>query len=260
MRVTDRDWDLIQREIDGANTEDDSRGLRDRRAREPELDARYRALVDLEHTLGQVELVEAPSDLAGDIMRQVRHRARVRGTRGSRLSGVFARLVQRPALGLAASLAVGFLGGVLLTSLAQQPSLDRIDEGAVSGTSLPSRRLSERVPIDELLLEAEGIHATAKTRGGPGVVVAEIAVETPGSLELIVELDGRALRPQGLEAAAGLPAGEVVVGTNQIRIRQAPGGLYLLTLAINQPAPPPLRVRLESGDVAVAGELATAAP
>jgi hypothetical protein len=259
VTISDKDWDLLQREIDDANTPDESERLRERLAREAELEARYRALLDVERTLGKVELVEPPPNLAGDVMRQVRQRALAHGSQEGGLAGVFARLMQRPALALGSSLAVGLLGGVLLTSLADPAGPGRIDEGAVSGTSLPSGRLLERRLIDEVVLEGEGFHATATTRSGAGVVVAEIAVETPRALELIVEFDGRALRPQGLEAAGGLPAGEVVVGTNQVRIRQAPGGLYLLTLAVNQPAPPPLRVRLESGDAVAAGDLATEA-
>ena len=77
---------------------------------------------------------------------------------------------------------------------------------------------------------------------------------------LTVELDSGTLRPRGFVSLEDLPTGEVALEEGLVRVRQAPEGHYLLTLAVLGPDPAPLRIRLESGDAALEGELRAVAP
>ncbi len=260
MTISERDWDLLQREVDGDTTTEESERLRERRAQEPELDAGYQTLLELERTLRQIGLVDPPDGLADEIKRQVRQRARAREATQSPLARLLSRLGQRPALALASSLAAGLVVGVLLTSLVGQPRPCGIGEGSVAGTMLPSGDRSALPVIEEAALEDAGLRATVVTRQGRGIIVAELSLESPQPVDVTVELDGQTLRLQGFETVGGLPAGEVLLEADRVRMRQVPGGRYLLTLAVVRRDPAPFRIRLESGNAVLSRELTATAP
>lgn len=259
MTISDRDWELLQREVDGQNPPEDSAALRERFSREPELEDQYRALQEVGRTLEQVGLVEPPEGLAHDVMRQVRQRALAR-PRGGALSVLFAGFMQRPALALASSLAVGVLAGVLVAGLVGQAPAGRIDERWVAGSILPSGHLGELPLIDKTVLEAPGLQATVATRQGPGVVVAELAITSPQPVDVVVELDGQALQPRAYGTPTAPAVGSVVLEADRVRIRQAGPGRYLLTLEVLRPDPAPLRIRLDSAEGSVSAEVSAATP
>jgi hypothetical protein len=246
MTVSDRDWDLIQREIDGANTEDDSQGLRERRAREPELDAGYRALVELERTLGEVELVEPPGDLAEDIMRQVRQRGAPAPGRGW-LPGLTDWVTRRPVLALASSLAVGLIAGVLVATLLGGGGLAPLDEGAVSGTLLPPAHLGALPVVDEARLDGPGLRGTAVTHRGRAVVVVEIEILSEGGTDLVVEADATGLRPRGFECTGNVPVGGAVIETGRVWVHQVGPGRCYVSLDVVGADPESVAVRLGAG-------------
>ena len=260
MTISERDWDLLQREVDGDTMTEESERLRKRRAQEPELDAGYQALLELERTLRQIGLVDPPDRLADEVKRQVRQRARAREATQRPLARLLCRLGQRPGLALASSLAAGLVVGVMLTSLVIQPRPGSIDEGFVAGTILLSGGRSALPVIEEASLEDSGLRATVVTRQGRGFVVAELTFESPQPVDVTVELDGQTLRLQGFETAGGLPTGEVVLEADRVRIRQVPGGRYLLTLAVLRRDPAPFQIRLESGGVVLTRELTATSP
>lgn len=259
MTVSDRDWDLIQREIDGANTQDDSRGLWERRLREPELDARYQALVELERTLGEVDLVEAPGDLAGEIMRQVGLKATSSPDRGG-LPRLTHWVTRQPVLALASSLGVGLIAGLLVTGLFGGRGLAPLDESAVSGTLLPPDHLAALPVVDEARLEAPGLRGTALTRRGRAVVVAEVEILSEGGTDLTVEVDATGLHPRGFECVGRDPAGGAVIEPGRVRIRQVTPGRCYVSLDVVGPSPDEIAIRLASGSARAEATLRTGRP
>jgi anti-sigma factor RsiW len=259
MSLSASDWELLHRAVDGEATEAESAELETRLAREPDLAASHRALQGVGRTLSEVGLVESPPELAGDVMRQVRQRPHsVAEQRG--LSGLTGWVARQPGLALAASLAVGLLAGLLATGLSGRGALMSLDENTVSGTILPFGHLATLPVIDEIEIGGPGTGATVVTRRGSDVVVAEVRIRSPRPLDLTVELDSGTLRPRGFVSLEDLPTGEVALEEGLVRVRQAPEGHYLLTLAVLGPDPAPLRIRLESGDAALEGELRAVAP
>jgi hypothetical protein len=259
MSLSPSDWELLHRVVDGETNEAESAELQERLAREPELAASHRALLGVGRTLSAVGLVEPPPELAWDVMRHVRRRPHG-ATEGGWLAGLTGWVARQPALALASSLAAGLVVGILVTNLTDHARPRGIDESAVVGTVLPRGHLSELPVIDEANLGSSGLGATVVTRQGPGLVVAEIRIRSPRPLDLTVELDSDALRPRGFASLGDLPAGEVALEERRVRVRQAPGGRYLLTLAVVGPDLRPLRIRLESGDAPLEGQVGTGAP
>lgn len=258
MTRSERDWELLQREVDRENSSDASAALRERLAREPELVAHYQALDGVTDALRRVRLVEPPPELVRDVMSQVRQRAF--GRRPRVVAGVFGRLATRPVLTLASTVAAGLVVGVLATSLTDRLRTGHIDESAVRGTVMPSTSLDGLRVIEEIEIGGPGMGATLVTRQQSDVVVAEIRIRGPRPLDVTVELDARALRPRGFESLDDLPTGAVALEEGLVRVRQAPAGRYLLTLAVLGPDPAPLRIRLEAGETTLEGQLRAAAP
>ena len=134
MTLSRTDWELLHREVDGEISDSESAGLRERLAAEPELREAYQALTGVDRSLSDVGLVAPPPDLAADVMRQVRRlSAPPRG--GPWLAPLSAWVTGQPMLALAATLAVGLLGGLLVTSLSER-GLAPLDESSVAGTLL----------------------------------------------------------------------------------------------------------------------------
>jgi len=256
MTMTDSDWELLQREVDGDNTVDDSSALRERLAREPELVGHYQALAGVRDALDGVRLVEPPSGMADEIVRDVRQR--VSGERPVVVTGVFGRLAARPVLTLATTLAAGLLVGVLASSLTDRLRPGPLDERAVSGTVLSAGHLARLPVIEEMDLGSASRGATVTTRQGDGVVVAEVELRSEGPLDLTVELDPATLRPRGFVSLEDLPTGEVSLEDDHVRVRQAPAGRYLLTLSVLGANPAPLQVRLDAAEETLEGAIGTA--
>jgi hypothetical protein len=256
MTMTDHDWELLQREVDGENTTDESSALRERLAREPELVRQYQALAGVCDALDGVRLVEPPPQMVGDILRGIRQRAYA--DRPRVIGGVFGRLAARPALTLVSTLAAGLVVGVLATTLTGRLRPSPMDDRAVSGTVLTAGDLARLPLIQDLELGGASLGATVVTRKGDGVIVAEVEIRSPRPLDLTVDLDPEALRPRGFVSLEDLPTGEVTLEEDHVRVRQAPAGRYLLTLDVLGTNPAPLRVTLGSGEDALEGVVGAA--
>lgn len=244
MTLTPSDWELLHREVDRETTEREASGLRERLASEPELRAAYQALAGVGRTLSDVGLVDPPPELAADVMWQVRRRSAPAAKRDwlAPLSGWVTR---QPALALASGLAVGLLAGLLVTSLSER-GLVPLDESSVSGTLLPPADLAALPVLDEVRLEGAGIQATATTRRGPGMVVAEVEILSAAPVDVTLTVDADHLRPRGFECLGDEPTGGVALEAGRVELRQATGRCFV-TLVTLGPAPGPIAVHVQAG-------------
>jgi len=238
------DWELLHREVDRETTDHESSGLRERLASEPELRAAFQALTGVGGTLSEVGLVEPPPDLATDVMRQVRRRS-VPAAKRDWLAPLRLWVTQQPALALASSLAVGLLAGLLVTSLSGR-GLVPLDESSVSGTLLPPTNLATLPLLDEARLEGTGIEATAATRRGPGMVVAEVEILSAAPADVTLTVDASRLRPRGYECLGGEPKGGVTVEAGRVELRQATGRCFVKLETVG-PAAAPVTVHVQAG-------------
>ena len=239
------DWELLHRELDGEISDSESSGLRERLAAEPELREAYQALTGVGRSLSDVGLVAPPPDLAPDVMRQVRRHSAPGGGVGwlAPLGGWVAR---QPVLALAATLAVGLLGGLLVTSLSER-GLAPLDESAVVGTALPTGDPSALPVVDRARIEGSGIEAIATTRRGPGTIVVEVGVIAPAPADVTVTVDPDRLRPRGFECTGDEPAGGVAIDPGRVERRQVAGGPCFVKMATLGAATGPIVVQVQAG-------------
>jgi anti-sigma factor RsiW len=250
MSISEGDWELLHREIDGENSPEVSARLKERLSREPELDACYRALLGVGRSLSEVGLVAPPEGIVGDVMQRVRPGLPVRPWRGG-LTGWVAR---QPGLALAASLAVGVLAGVLATGARES---GRADQASVSATALPSARLQALPVVDETHFEGSGIEARVVAHRKGDVVIAEVEIRAGGPVDLTVGSRGGPLRPSGFESADGRPVGRVVLDATGLHAQGLTPGRYLLVLQAVGASPAGLQLRLESPQGVLEGHLSS---
>jgi hypothetical protein len=245
MTLSPSDWELLHREVDGETTDDESSGLRERLAAEAELREAYQALTGVGQALSSVRIEDPPPALASEVMRQVRRRGAPGGSRDW-LAPMSAWVAGQPALALAATLAVGLLGGLLVTSLSER-GLAPLDESAVSGTALPGEQQSALPILDRARLTGEGIEAVATIRRGRGAVVAEVEVAAPAPVDVTVIVEPTQLRPQGFECLGDEPAGGVVIEAGRVELREAGPGRCFVKMATLGTVTDPVVVQVVAG-------------
>jgi hypothetical protein len=233
------DDEILNREIDGENSSDESARLREELGREPELRARYERLQGVVRTLGAVPPAEPPAGLTAQIMRAVRAKARpVHGGWAGWGEAVRAALVRRPALGFGTALAAGLVLGAFLAGKGEPLRL----EEKSGGMMLPAGGQDLR-EVDRALLAGEGYRGEAVVRAAPGWVEVRVRVEGPPPLDLVATFDPLEFSPLGFDLQ-GAPAGQVVLGPDSLHVREAGAGDYVFRLAVRNPGSSGVQVRL----------------
>jgi hypothetical protein len=251
MSISEGDWELLHREVDGENAPEVSARLEERLAREPELDACYRALRGVGRTLSEVGLVAPPAGIVGDVMRRVRPGLPRLVPRAGGLAGW---VVRQPRLALAASLAVGVLAGVLVTGARES---GRTEQASLSATALPSARLQTLPVVDETRLEGSGMTVRAVAHRKGDVVVAEVQIHSGGPVDLTVGSTGGPLQPSGFESADGRLVGRVVLDATGLHAQGLTPGRYLSVLKSIGARAAELHFRLESPQGVLEGHLSS---
>lgn len=251
MSLTDADWELLHRDVDGETTPYERAELRRRLAAEPDLRAQHEALLDLAGRLGGLSLVDPPEGLRWTILHAVRQAA---ARRGGESPWGLALLARRPAFALAAALALGIGAGLSLSGLLGEGRWSAVDESSVVGTALLGGHPD--LPVaDRVRLEGAGLRAEAVARKAAGVVVVEVVIERPRTAALFVESSGSGLSPRGFLAPDGLPAAGAVLEAGGAYFADALPGRYRLILAPASEGSGELRIRLQSPDGRVDGTL-----
>ena len=148
------DDELIQREIDGLATPDESARLAALAAEHPEVAARLESLRGAARDLERAERFEPPPRLLDDVMRAVRTTRAAAPKFFAALRDVLRGMLQpHTVLALAGTFAIGLgVGALLLRSPGVSPS-------AVAGTALPGGHMAR-----PLALAAEGAQGRARRR------------------------------------------------------------------------------------------------
>lgn len=229
---------VLNQEIDGENSPDQSARLREELDQRPELRARYERLLGLVRILEAEPPAEPPAGLTAQIMRAVR--AKGRSAHGWSHWGetVRAALGRQPVLGFGAALAAGLVLGAFLAGVGEPL---RLEEGS-GGTMLPGGGLELR-EVDRAVLAGEGYRGEAVVRAASGWVEVRVRLEGAPPLDLVATFDPRELTPLGFDLQ-GAPAGQVVLGPDSLHVREAGAGDYVFRLSVRKPSPSGVQVRL----------------
>jgi hypothetical protein len=252
------DEELLNREIDGENSEDESAALAARLAGDPELRARHEVLARVAQALARARDVEPPRGLYEDVVRGIRAKHPAVGRRFAWSDVTGALLGRAPALRYTLIFSSGLAAGLLMAALlGQSLRLPLLDGGKLVGTILPTHRLGSLEDVDRQTFELPGARGEIATKRGHGVVVAEIRVsEAERPVDLSVDLGGPAFSPLAFERTDGA-GGDVTLAGGQWRLSHAEAGRYALLLGVRAAGPSRLRFRLSLGGATLEKILAT---
>lgn len=256
MMIEPHEEDLIQRDLDGALSDEETAVLGRVLVANPAAAARRHELRRLAGLL--LEMVEDPppslaSAVASRLPTARGRRASVLGfLESSRLA--FARpATRRPALAFAAGLVFGGASALLVLSgpLAGPP------ESGLSATVLPGVRIEPAEVLDEVSFDgAGGVGAVATTRLAEGRLLAEIRIDSAGVGEVEVEFSEGEFAALGFERAGGTEA-QVAVEPGRLRMTNARKGFYRLVLEARTPDTSDVRIAVGSGSQRVVRSLKT---
>lgn len=249
--------ELINKEIDGVATPEETAALQAELASDDEAQGYYRDLQKLSGMLDAVPMVDPPPGLKPEIMRQVRARAAHRHREGW-LRGFLRGFSLRPrpayALSFASGLAMGVLVFALLSGGLTPPHMDR---SRATGTLAPLPAPTELSVIDRAQIAERGFRGVATTRAGDGRVMAELELSAGGKITAVVEFDPDQLRPLGVEPGTSARI-EAMLDRDRVRVTHFGEGRYHLHWTALADGNRTIRIRLTSGEEVWEGTLRTA--
>jgi hypothetical protein len=190
--IDERYIELINKELDGFNTEAGSRELEQFLSENSEALQYYDELLRAASALKRVEQVEPPSFLKTHILNSVRALPVPRRSGIGWISTVLDVFRQRPIARYAVVFASGLCVGILILVLADSWRQDEMpDASKVSGSLVLPKEILRLQKIDSVALDGSGFRSFFKTLRGDGNITVECVVAASENLrvELSAELD-----------------------------------------------------------------------
>ena len=202
--LDERTIELINKELDGVNTEAESRELEQFLGQDREALQYYDELLRAASALKRVEQVEPPSFLKTHILNSVRALP-VPIRSGFRwINNVLEAFRQRPIARYAIVFASGLCVGILLLVLTDSLRQDEMpDASKVSGSMVLAREISRLQKIDSVAFDGSGFRSVFKTFRGDGNITVECVVTANEDLRVQVSADLDELRFVGFSRFGG---------------------------------------------------------
>jgi hypothetical protein len=191
--IDDRTIELINKELDGLNSESESKELETLLSENDEALKYYDELLRAASALKRIEQVEPPTFLKTHILNSIKSLP-IPNDIGfvTRILGVFR---QRPAVRYAVVFASGLCVGILLLVIADPwRQVEIPDVGTVSGTMIVPAEVSRLQKIDSVGVDGAGFRGMFKTLRGDGTITVECAVASSENLRLEMTADPEELK------------------------------------------------------------------
>jgi hypothetical protein len=226
--IDDQDELLLQDELDGVASPEESKRLRDRLAQSPEVRARRQELQTVTRALDQVRMEEAPVDFKEGVMAVIAAADRPGPARAGWLENPGAAFRGRPVLAWAYPFLAGAVAGGLLIALATGNLRPRArTDLPVIGAMLPGADRGALIERRELRQGTARV-ALETRRAADGVRVGFDLAQARGAV-LTLEFDIAALQPVGLRwERPGEHQAELGAGTLRLRVTEDCRGTVLL--------------------------------
>lgn len=239
--------DLMQREIDGACSHEESAELEAILERDPAARQVFGELSAVARALDGMADIPAPAGLQRDVMNEIAVRPRpVRGIEGGRLAWLWPGRV--PALRYAV-IAVAVVGLGVVVSQWGSLSRIRVDGSQVSGTLAPAVERAVERPggPDTWAITAEGVTGTIRRIDRPDGVGIAIDVTGSGPLAVAVDFDPAHARFAAVDGDVAAIADDE---EGLVRITPISGHPFTVRLERTGDAGSPVTLRLSrAGDV-----------
>ena len=222
--------DLIQREIDGATTPEESAELQRKLATEPAARAHLERLRNLTSILSSVPSVEAPPELRDKVRAALQSRGPAVPV-GTDRSHRPHRRVWPPLRRRDVVFAAGgdLAAAAVLLSLGRLPQPAGLDPERLRGAMGGADAWEDARTVDQQELDASWITGRASVRQRADLVAVELALQPRGDVTVELRFDGERFTPVGFAAA---PSAEtnVVMQRDSLRIDHVGRGTSRLIL------------------------------
>jgi|GEM_PF-3184780 len=211
--IDERYVELINKELDGFNTESESKELQQFLSENGEALQYYDELLRAASALKRVDQVEPPSFLKTHILNSIKSLpVPVRSGLGW-MNTVLDLFRQRPSVRYGVVFASGLCIGILLFAIVGPWRRDGMPLASkVSGSMVSRTEISRLHVIDSVALDGSGFQSVFKTFRGDGNVTVECAVEADENLRLELSADPRELKFMGFNRLGGTDIDVIATG------------------------------------------------
>jgi hypothetical protein len=249
--IDEQHVELINKELDGLNTESESKELEQFLSENHEALQYYEELLLAASALKRIEQVEPPSFLKTHILNAVKALpAPIRSGIGwiNRVVDLFR---QRPIARYAVVFASGLCVGILILVLADPWQQDELpDASKVSGSMVLPTDLSRLQKIDSVALDGSGFRSVFKTLRGDGNITVECAVSASDNLRLELSADPEELKFVGVNRLGGTD-NDVMATGGRVIFTGTKSEHGLITFAQVVSPQQPIEVRVYKGGTVV---------
>jgi hypothetical protein len=209
--IDDRTIELINKELDGLNSESESKELEVLLSENDEALKYYDEILRAASVLKRIEQVEPPSFLKTHILNSISALPTPNSV------GFVARILsvfrQRPAVRYAVVFASGLCVGILLLLIADPWHQDQVPDAAtVSGTMIVPAEVSRLQKIDSVAVDGTGFRGVFKTLKGDGTITVECAVASSENLRLEMSADPEELKFVAVNRLGGTESDVMATG------------------------------------------------
>lgn len=241
------DDELIQGEIDGVNSAEESARLKEILASNPELDARFGSLKRVAESLGGAERFDPPPGFTNGVMATVHRRRMEAAERPGWRETLRSLFAPAPLAACACALVIGVVLGGLLPS--DSGLFSRSEREALSGTALSGGQLAGRGLLDRQPIARTGVRGEAVTRVDAGLLVVEVWLDADLPVAVSLDLGGTGLSPRSF--SQDVPSGgDLVIADDGVRFTHPAGrNRYSLAFAAGELPGRSLLLRVGDGEV-----------
>lgn len=215
--IDERYVELINKELDGLNTESESKELKHFLSAHNEALKYYNELLRTASALRRIDQVEPPSFLKTHILNSVKSLPVPVRSRFGWTNSVLDVFRRRPVVRYGAVFASGLCVGILLLVIADPWRQNEMPHASkLSGSMLSRPDISRLQMIDSIALDGSGYQGHFRTFRGDGTLTVECVVAAGENLELELSSDPEELKFVGVHRLGGadndvtVTAGKVV--------------------------------------------------
>ena len=223
--------DLINRDIDGVLSPQETNRLEEHLSTDPEAQNYYDEIVNLSQMLAQVEEVDPGPNLKKNILNSIpvqKYQNEENRERTPLFSAWNSRPSYRLTLAFAFGLIIGFFTYSFVTDLPINNNSDLIGTILLNGTDAKFK------PADQAEITLPEINGTVSSQYAENVVLFRVDLTTDSEIEVVVEFDGNDLRFAGFRPQK-YSAGQINVSSNELRLIN--NGLHKYILVFEDKSP-----------------------
>jgi hypothetical protein len=245
--IDERYIELINKELDGFNTEAESKELEEYLSDNSEALQFYDELLRAASALKRVEEVEPPSFLKTHILNSVKALPIPARPGFGWIHAALDMFRQRPVVRYSVVFASGLCVGILLLVVAEQWRQDEMpDSSKVSGSMVLPKEISRLQKIDSVALDGSGFRSIFKTLRGEGNITVECTVAASENLRVELSADLDELKFAGINRLGGTD-NDVMATAGRVIFTGTKSEHGLITFAEVSTPQQPIVVRLYKG-------------